>query len=352
MKKILPIHMGGTIASVSSQNGYTPGLSFDTLIDSMKNALTESEIRFLDTLHLGETRYPVGSPGMDSSDLLICHINLLASTIINHYDEYDGFLITHGTDTMAYTASLLSFMLQGIDKPVILTGSQKTLEEKDNDVAQNLKDALLCLTSPNTGIWIVFGGRVIKGYKSTKNDTEEKHAFVSVDQNMIPVELFTRHTIAPLFKPERQFTRSVSDKVDICFLSHNKNEHSWARYLQQCDYDALIVLAFGLGGHRENIWRILGEWAGDGRAVMVKSQCTYGITDLSRYAVGRVALKYGIFSALDLSLESAFAKVSHAVSNRISEGGFEPLFRKNLIGEHDETVLSDYFRRVDSLYQP
>ena len=173
-KKFILLTTGGTIASVKTQNGRTPGINGETLIRQIDGLeqLCQVEIR------------PVCS--IDSTDLTPKHWKLLVETIRDFYEDYDGFVISHGTDTMAYTAAALSVMLQGLNKPVILTGSQLPMEAAGTDAKQNLYDAFLYGVRPEArGVSVVFNGKVIDGLCARKWKTESFDAFVSINRPLL-----------------------------------------------------------------------------------------------------------------------------------------------------------------------
>ena len=173
-KKFMLLTTGGTIASVETENGRTPGINGETLIRQIDGLeqLCQVEIR------------PVCS--IDSTDLTPKHWKLLVETIRDFYEDYDGFVISHGTDTMAYTAAALSVMIQGLNKPVILTGSQLPMEAAGTDAKQNLYDAFLYgIRSEARGVSVVFNGKVIDGLCARKWKTESFDAFVSINRPLL-----------------------------------------------------------------------------------------------------------------------------------------------------------------------
>ena len=154
-KRILPIHIGGTIASAESKTGFKPKLSFADLLDEIDQGLTGNR-------HLATAQSPFGEFGIDSASMQISHIQKIASIICDNYGSHDAFIVTHGTDTLAYTASMLSFMLMGLQKPVVVTGAQKTLGDDKSDVIGNLETSLLAASTSNSGVWVAFNGKIIK----------------------------------------------------------------------------------------------------------------------------------------------------------------------------------------------
>ena len=155
MKKILLICTGGTIASIPSKNGLVPNITSKEILTYIPEAKSICDI---DTIQLSN---------LDSTN--ICYHNWLdiVNCIKEHYDLYDGFVITHGTDTMAYTASCLSYLIQNSNKPIVLTGSQKSIATNDSDARSNLLHSLIYVTNKDAkGVKIVFNGKVILGTRA------------------------------------------------------------------------------------------------------------------------------------------------------------------------------------------
>jgi L-asparaginase len=326
--KVLPIHMGGTIGSVKTADGAKPGLSFSNILDSLRKDSNGERTTLLSGLAIGDVLTPLGPHGVHSSNIRIPHVQLLIQAVIDNYDNYDAFVVTHGTDTMAFTASMLSFALRNVKKPVIITGSQKLPEEAGSDALTNLGDAFAAAASGIGGIWLVFNGQVINGVRASKVDTQLLDAFVSIrrDEKSIS-EFLTGHNMD---RGDEIFSSHFSTDVDIFYLSQTITAESLQQYLAIRNPQALIILVYGLGGQCEYIWDVLGEWVKSGHMVIAKSQCVFGETNLNKYAVGRQAAERGILSASNMSLETCFAKLSYMLGNSITDPAF---FHQNIIGE-------------------
>ena len=171
-KKICLIYTGGTIGMVKSDQGYVPGSDgFLKLLRSLPE-LSRPEFPDFETI--------VFSPLLDSSDIAVAEWNKLGRVIASRYEACDGFVVLHGTDTMAYSASALSFMLEGLDKPVIFTGSQIPLYELRSDGRDNLISAMLLAASDRIReVCIYFDGQLLRGNRCTKLSADRMHAFSS-----------------------------------------------------------------------------------------------------------------------------------------------------------------------------
>jgi len=171
-KKVCMIHTGGTIGMARTENGYAPLKGF------IKSAL--EDINELNSHDMPEYDLFEYDPLLDSSNISVKEWIKIAQDIKKKYDDYDGFVILHGTDTMAYTASALSFMLEGLTKPVILTGSQIPLCEIRNDGRDNIITALLIASKYSVPeVCLYFGSKLLRGNRSTKISSDELIAFDS-----------------------------------------------------------------------------------------------------------------------------------------------------------------------------
>ena len=172
MKRICIIYTGGTIGMERSENGYKPGKEPFANIMARISDFSSSELPKYDVIEF--------SPLLDSSDVTVSEWNKIGSTIYEHMDEYDGFVVLHGTDTMAYTASALSFILQNLSKPVILTGSQIPLGEIRSDAKDNLIASMMIAASGKVfEVCLYFAGKLIRGNRAIKMSADSFIAFDS-----------------------------------------------------------------------------------------------------------------------------------------------------------------------------
>ena len=339
---ILPIHIGGTIASAESTTGFKPKLSFADLLDEIDQGLSGER-------HIAPAQSPFGDFGIDSAGMQIPHIQKIARTIWDNYDTHDGFIVTHGTDTLAYTASMLSFMLRGVQKPVIVTGAQKTLEDDKNDVISNLETSLLAASTSNSGVWVAFNGKIIKAVRATKINigVDCVDAFASNIKDEIPLSDFQRNDCSVNPGQSETFHTDASEAVDIYCLSHTTKPDVLRNYLEYSGLKALIVLIYGMSGHRKELMEILSGWALDNEAIVIaKTHSPYGSTDLSKYELGITALKMGILSSLDMTLESVYAKASTLLVRTADSGEFTTQFYANLCGEIDEGGVQKFRKKA------
>ena len=176
MKRILLIATGGTIASKPTAGGLVPQITSEEILNYVPQVAQIAEI---DTLQLFN---------LDSTNMNWRHWLKIAQCVEEHYAEYDGFVITHGTDTMAYTIAALSYLVQNSVKPIVMTGSQKSIYEADTDARNNLTNAFLYAADEYAqGVKLVFDGKVIMGTRARKSRTKSYNAFSSIDYQEIAV---------------------------------------------------------------------------------------------------------------------------------------------------------------------
>ena len=345
MKKhsILPIHIGGTIASAESKTGFRPKLSFADLLGEIDQGLTGDR-------HIVTAQSPFGEFGIDSASMQIPHIQKIAKMIWNNYDNHDAFIVTHGTDTLAYTASMLSFMLRGIQKPVIVTGAQKTLEDDKSDVIGNLETSLLAASTSNCGVWIAFNGEIIKAVRATKINigVDCLDAFASNIKDEIPISDFQLNDYSINMGQSETFSTKASEALDIYCLTHTTNPGLLRNYLDNSDLRVLIVIIYGMSGHREELMEVLSRWANDNEALVIaKTHSPYGSTDLSKYELGIKALQMGILSSLDMTMESVYAKACTLLAYCGDPREFSKQFYSNFCGEIDEAGVQEFMKKSD-----
>ena len=170
MKKILLIGTGGTIASGRTEEGLKPILTAEDILSFVPDVKGFCEIDFLQVCNI------------DSSNMTPAIWSEIAGTIRKQYDRYDGFVITHGTDTMAYTAAALSYMVQNSRKPIVLTGSQKPIEREESDARRNLRDSIIYASDEDSqNVVLVFDGNVIAGTRAKKMMSRNFNAFHSIN---------------------------------------------------------------------------------------------------------------------------------------------------------------------------
>ena len=317
MKKILLIGTGGTIASEVTESGLAPELTSAELLARIPAISGICDVDCIQILNL------------DSTDIGPRHWMMMARCIRERYDDYDGFVLTHGTDTMAYTAAALSYLVQGSPKPILLTGAQKPIGFDSTDSKINLTDALRCAAADLPGVSIVFNSRVILGTRARKTRTKSFQAFSSINYPNLGV---LRDGV--LLRYIRQdcgaaphFYDALNTHVALMKLTPGV-DRAQADFLLERN-DALIIESFGVGGLPEagGFYECLGHWMAAGRIVVLTTQVPSEGSDLGVYHVGH-ALKnrLGVLEAYDMTTEAVVAKLMWILARTRERAEVERLF--------------------------
>lgn len=327
MKKILLITTGGTISCGSGETALSPALCGAELLNFI-SADSDLIIDCSDLLFI------------DSTSVKPKHWELIANEIRCKADKYDGFVITHGTDTLAYTASMLSFLLCRLNKPVIITGSQKTMFEEKSDAPDNLSNAIKAACTGIGGVYILFGSRIIYGTRGYKESTSSFDGFVSVNKAYAgKIEngkiCFNCDNCGYLFSGElpNDNTKSLEARIISINITPSDNGEI-IRACADSGYDGIVLSSYGTGGLPDKGWEAAASYAiSKGILVAMTSQCRHGIIIPSRYAVAGAVERLGILSAADMTLESAYCKLLWLLSVTDSRQKAAELFAKNICGE-------------------
>lgn len=294
MSKILLIATGGTIASRCGEHGLRPALVGEELRAAMGTEW--DEIETLDYLSL------------DSCNIIPAYWEEFAREIDDLRTDYDGFIITHGTDTMAYTSAALYYMLEGIDRPVVLTGSQRPLGVSGSDAKDNLRLAHRVALSGYPGVVLAFGGRVIRGNAAKKLYTIRDDAFRSIGAPEISIDADTADTQTAPAVPFR--LRDVLDERVAVIKLYPGIPPDIIRVHIEAGYRGLIIEGFGSGGvpliNEHSLLPALVYARDAALTVVLTTQCIYDGADLSRYEVGVRAAELGVLSGGALPVEALY----------------------------------------------
>lgn len=317
---------GGTIACTRSADGLTPTLHAEDILDAVRGRLP-CEVEARDVFL------------MDSSNMQPEEWCALAKAIDEALRDCDGVVVTHGTDTMAYTAAALSFMLAGVGKPVILTGSQLPLSHPLTDARQNLLLAVNAAMLGVAGVYVCFGSSVISGVRCVKTHTTSLDAFSSVNAPMAGrfdvdgVRIDNPQPYEPLIVGEPYRLRaSIDPRVFLLKLVPGTSPDV-LKFVGEAGYRGLVIEAFGLGGlHyiRRNLVAALKKLSERGVYVLVVSQCLYEKADLTIYEVGRGLDREKVSSGRDMTTEAAVCKLMWALGQEEPE----KWLKHRLVGEY------------------
>ena len=303
MKKVLMIATGGTIASKPSSAGLAPQMTADELLDAVPELAHLCAIEAVQLMNI------------DSTNMSPARWLAIAACIREKYDDYDGFVITHGTDTMAYTAAALSYLIQNSSKPILLTGSQRSIWLRDTDARTNLTDAFCAATDSRlAGVYIVFDGKVICGTRARKMRTKSMNAFSSIDwpEAALIREGRILHMQPKGIADELRFYSRLNPRVFVLRLIPGMDPGILPLLAER--YDALVIESFGVGGlpcyEQEDFLNALRAWGETGKPVVITTQVPHEGSDLGVYEVGaRAARLPGVMQAHTMTLESVVAKL-------------------------------------------
>ena len=305
-KKVLLICTGGTIASTMKKDGYAPGLKDTDILEYIPSV---QEFCDVDTLQVCN---------IDSTNMTPKHWSLVAEEIKRHYAEYDGFVILHGTDTMAYTAAALSYMIQNSNKPIVLTGSQKPICLEITDAKTNLMDSIryACADS-SSGVQIVFNHSVIAGTRGKKTHAHSYAAFSSVnfpELATIREDKIFRYISPVVYEKEVEFTTELNDSIAVLKLIPGTKPEMLEFLFKY--YDCLVIEGFGVGGIPETLkdefYKQMNHWISKGKLVVIATQVVNEGSNMEVYEVGlRVKKDFNLIEAYDMTLEATVTKLMY-----------------------------------------
>ncbi len=289
------IHTGGTIGMARTSRGFAPkaGIVEDAVAKLRANGEQREEVEILRL-----------DPLIDSANAGFTDWNRIAAAIEERHERVEAFVITHGTDTMSYTAAALCFALEGLNKPVILTGAMSPIGQQGSDGLRNLSDALDSSLVSGPGVWVQFGGKKLHGARLRKSHSSAFDAFES------PIE-----PRAPLIRAP-WLTRTAYGAPEIAALSMapGVSPKVIASVLEQCE--GVVLRAYGSGTVPESktLRRALIEARDRGVPVIAVSQCAEGGIALGTYAAGAMLVDADVVDGRDMTVEAAYAKLAHAMS--------------------------------------
>ncbi len=324
-RNILLITTGGTIASMATGNGLAPGISSTSLMEFVPEIQDFCNFQTMDLMNLDSTNV-----GPDQWRQIV-------DSVEERYSDFDGFVITHGTDTLSYTAAALSYMIQNSTKPIMLTGSQKSIYLRDTDARRNLIDAFLYAADPDSsGVKIVFNSKVIRGTRARKIRTQSYNAFDSIDYPDVARVMgdHVTHYIVDSVHGSPVFSYSMNHPVFVLKLTPGIGADV-IRILGN-EYKILIIEGFGTGGlpnletgDRISISSAVSDFTDKGGLVVMTTQVPHEGSKLATYAVGSSLTRNpGIIEGGNMTLESIVCKMLWILGKTRDRDEVKKLFLK------------------------
>lgn len=305
-RKILLVCTGGTIASKQQKDGLAPGMDGDELLSYIPSVKESYDVDVVQICSI------------DSTNMTPEYWTMMVDVIAEKYQEYDGFVVCHGTDTMAYTSAALSYMIQNSNKPVVVTGAQKPMDLEITDAKTNLTDSIRYAADENSrGVSIVFGGNVIAGTRAKKMRARSFNAFSSVNfPNLAVIQegKIIRYIPQPPFEEPLRITRKVRDSI-VVFKLIPGSKPELLEYLFR-NYDCLVLESFGVGGIPKSLldefYRQMKQWISKGKIVVMATQVVKEGSNMEVYEVGKKVKKdFHLIEAYDMTLEATVTKLMY-----------------------------------------
>ncbi|WP_297488736.1 asparaginase [Thermococcus sp.] len=323
--RILIIGTGGTIASAMTERGYKAELGIDEILS--RAGIKKSDGVKIDT----EDVLNLDSTLIQPEDWVI-----IGKAVFRALGEYDGIVITHGTDTLAYTSSALSFMLRNVPVPVVLTGSMLPITEPGSDAPRNVKTALTFAVKGLPGIYVAFMDKIMLGTRASKVHSLGLNAFQSINYPDVAYvkgnDVIVRHRPA-LPSGEPSFDPKIEPNVTYLRLTPGLSPEAFLRVAEESK--GVVLEGYGAGGipyRGRNLLEAVSEVAGE-KPVVMTTQALYGGVDLTRYEVGRRALEAGVIPAGDMTKEATLTKLMYALGHTRSVEKVREIMGKNLACE-------------------
>ena len=304
MKRILMIGTGGTIASRQTGQGLAPGLTTEELLSYVPEVAEICEVHTRQILNV------------DSTNITPVHWRRMVETIEQNYYDYDGFVIAHGTDTLAYTAAALSYMIQNSAKPIVITGAQKPIQMEVTDARTNLLDSFLYAADEDSqDVNIVFDGKVIVGTRAKKERAKSYNAFSSINfpyTAVIQDRRLVRYIPTTPYRKRVEFYHDMRDSICVMKMIPGVKPEMLG-YLF-ANYDCIVLESFGVGGIPESIaeefYHQMEAWHEKGKYVVMATQVANEGSNMEVYEVGqKVKRDFDLIEAYDMTLEATITKL-------------------------------------------
>ncbi len=339
-KKVLIIYTGGTVGMKKTEQGYTPAPGFLAEVMNLIPDMSREDFPSWDLYEM--------SPLLDSSNMAVREWNAIASVIYENYEKYEGFVVLHGTDTMAYTASALSFILSGLDKPVVLTGSQIPLSEIRSDGRDNLiTSVLIAADGVVREVCLYFCGKLLRGNRAMKMSADGLVAFDSPNYpHLADAGISIRYNLPALMKrktPGAKLDFSPFSEVPIGVLKVFPGiQFGLFEEIMTEKLSGIVLETFGTGnipGGGDELLPIIKKAFASGAVITVCSQCPSGTVILGAYETSSSLKAAGAVSGRDMTTEAAVAKLYYLLSQDLTKQQIKRMMETDLCGEMSTEIV-------------
>ncbi|MBZ9652482.1 asparaginase [Psychroflexus montanilacus] len=337
MSRILLVYTGGTIGMIKNpETGALTAFNFDELLSNIPELkLLEHDIS---TVSFDE---PVDSSDMDTTDYV-----KLANLIEEHFEDYDGFVVLHGSDTMSYTASAISFMFENLKKPIIFTGSQLPIGDLRTDAKENLITSIQLAGLKEQGktvikeVGLYFEYKLYRANRTTKVNAEHFEAFESANfppiaESGVNLKINYEKLMKPNMRKKMVVHKSLNDNILILKLFPGINQQTLKHIFDTPHIEGVILETFGSGNAKTDDWftEALKILIDRGVHVVNVTQCVGGAVLMGKYATSERLKKLGVISGGDITTEAAVGKMMYLLNKNLGPKVFKTIFETSLRGE-------------------